>query len=107
MYLAYFMKVASPAHQIYDCTHISPIATLLFGESFSELSKSSERSKVIVNGWIHLRISELHAALIRNLRAEIESVLVVKVKNPSDENVCKKEILITRIVERILRIDAS
>ena len=77
---------------------------MLFGQSFSEATKGSQRTRVIVNGWIHLEISELHAAIVRRLQLEINDLLISKVENPQSETTTKQEI-VKSILVRILSHD--
>lgn len=77
---------------------------MLFGQSFSESIKSSRRSKVIVNGWIHLHISELHAAIIRRIQAEIQDLLMIKVENPHFNTKIRQDLIIS-ILKLILTLD--
>ena len=109
-FVVYFKKISSPSPSLYDCTEVSPVSLMLFGDSFSELVKS-KRSKVIVNKWIHLGISEIDAALIRKLRSEIEQILLIKAKQSYESleslqqnrpMLQKKQYLVTRILEKIL-----
>lgn len=82
------------------------MSVLLFGQSKNEKQKSS-RSKVIVNGWIHLRISELHSVLIRKIQREIESILASKVKVDHElyDIMREKEKVVTQLLEKLLEID--
>lgn len=91
--------------QIFDCTPVPTMAVLLFGQSQSEKQKSV-RSKVIVNGWIHLGISEVHAVLVRKVQREIESILSCKVKIQGDSTLLReKEMVVTKLMEKILKVD--
>jgi hypothetical protein len=79
---------------------------MLFGQSFSEATKGSHRTRVIVNGWIHLEIPELHAAIIRRLRWEIDNLLLSKVtESKLDMMDLKKLELVNSILTRILSHD--
>lgn len=107
-FVVYYKKISSPLAQLYDCTEVSPVSLMLFGDSFSELVKS-QRSKVIVNKWIHLGISEFNAVLIRKLRNEIEHILLAKAEGRtstagvhSAEYLQNKQYLVTSILEKIL-----
>jgi hypothetical protein len=77
---------------------------MLFGQNFSEATKGSHRSRVIVSGWIHLEISELHAAIVRRLQTEINELLLVKVATPQLD-MTKTHGLVTAILSRILSHD--
>lgn len=77
---------------------------MLFGHSSSEATKGSHRTRVIVNGWIHLEIPELHAAIVRRLRMEIDDLLLSKVTNP-EVDMTKKQELVNSILTRILSYD--
>lgn len=90
--------------QIYDVSSVSPVSLMLFGQSFSESIKSSRRSKVVVNGWIHLHISELHAAIIRRIQSEIQDLLIAKVENPHLNTTIKQDLIIASL-KIILTLD--
>jgi hypothetical protein len=97
-------QIASPNPSLFDATSVSPVALILFGQSFSEATKGSHRSRVIVNGWIHLEVAELHAAIVRRLQAEINSLLLLKVATPHLEMTRTAE-LVNAILSRILAHD--
>ena len=110
-FVVFYKKISSPLPNLFDCTEVSPVSLMLFGDSFSDLVKS-KRSKVVVNKWIHLNISEENAALIRKLRNEIELILLAKSEGRSRDSgggsihsieyVQKKQYLVTSILEKIL-----
>lgn len=109
-FVVYYKKISSPNAQLYDCTEVSPVSLMLFGDSFSE-SVGSKRSKVIVNNWIHLGISEYNAVLIRKLRDEVEQILLAKAdgvrvnaceKEKFAQSLQKKQYLVTSILEKLL-----
>jgi hypothetical protein len=95
---------------------IPPLALLLFGQSFSECAKSTVRSKVIVDGWIHLRISEVHAAMARKIKREINDLLGVVVSNTDDGNSSnihsnnssrERQEILTEAMEKLLRLTCA
>lgn len=85
---------------MYDATSVSPVALLLFGESFSEIVKGSHRTRVILDGWIHLEMSELHAAIVRRVRNEIDDLLTSLVSSPVINR--KRQNIINLILSKIL-----
>jgi hypothetical protein len=98
--------------QLFDCTPVPTMSVLLFGHSKSEKRKShshtNSRSKVVVNGWVHLRISELHAVIVRKIQREIESILTSKVQamNEESRNIMReKERVVTLLLEKLLEVD--
>lgn len=76
---------------------------MLFGQSFSETSKGSHRTRVIVDGWIHFEMSELHAAIVRRVQSEIDDLLVSLVSDPIINR--RKQNIINLILSKILSHD--
>lgn len=98
-YLAYYKKVASTNKvYIYDCTAVPVPAMMLFG---GELSIAKSRDRVIIDGWIQIKASELHAALYKRLQREIESMLIQRVESPQS-NIFARQTLLIQILTKLL-----
>ena len=65
-----------------DCTTVSPYALLLFGGS---LKVYHTHGVVTVDDWLKFRISPKAAALVKHLRAQMESMLLKKIVSPSED----------------------
>jgi ATP-dependent RNA helicase DHX36 len=95
-YLVYHTKVSSTKLYLYDVTCIPIGALLLFA---GDIFISRQRERIIVDGWIHLKMSELHAVLYKRLQAEIDSMLVVKIENTSSDISQQQKIIHDILIE--------
>ena len=97
-YLVYHTKVSSTKLYLHDVTSIPIGALLLFA---GDIFISRQRERIIVDGWIHLKMSELHAVLYKRLQAEIEAMLVVKIENTASD-ISKQQQIIHDILTELL-----
>ena len=92
----YHTKVSSTKLYLHDVTCIPIGALLLFA---GDIFISRQRERIIVDGWIHLKMSELHAVLYKRLQAEIDSMLVVKIENTSSDISQQQKIIHDILIE--------
>lgn len=105
-YIVYHKKVASTKVYLHDCTVVPSTAILLFGGDIliSRTRKGSNHEVgvlVTVGSWIHFKMNELHAVLFRRLQGEIESLLRIKVEDPTSD-VTKRQAVLVKVIETLL-----
>lgn len=101
-FIVYHKKVASDRVYLHDCTLVPAAAILLFGGDLhiSRVRKASFET-VTIGSWIHFKMSELHAVLFRRLQTEMESMLRIKVEDPSTD-ITKRQAVLVRVIEMLL-----
>jgi HrpA-like RNA helicase len=97
-YLVYYTKVASTKLFLHDCSSVPLPAILLFG---GDLTISKSRDRVIVDTWIQLKSSELHAVLYKRLQREIEGLLISKVETP-DADLADRQGILIAVLSKLL-----
>lgn len=78
-FLTYLEKVRTNQVFLRDCTVVSPAALLLFG---GELEVDHAAGRVLIDGWLRVKVPAKSAALVRKLREALEALLEKKVKEP-------------------------
>lgn len=68
-----------------DCTPINPLALLLFGGSLDIYRLANAKSVATIDRWLEFRIPMRHAALVKHLRLQMETVLLQKIVSPGEE----------------------
>ena len=81
-YCCYHEIVRTSKTYVRDCTTVSPYALLLFGGS---LKVYHSHGVVTVDDWLKFRISPKAAALVKHLRAQLESMLLKKIVSPTED----------------------
>ena len=81
-YCCYHEIVRTSKTYVRDCTTVSEFALLLFGGS---LKVYHTHGVVTVDNWLKFRISPKAAALIKHLRAQMESMLLKKIVSPTED----------------------
>lgn len=81
-YCCYHEIVRTSKTYVRDCTTVSEFALLLFGGS---LKVYHTHGVVTVDDWIKFRISPKAAALVKHLRAQMESMLLKKIVEPTKD----------------------
>jgi Helicase associated domain (HA2)/Oligonucleotide/oligosaccharide-binding (OB)-fold len=101
-FIVYHKKVASDRVYLHDCTLVPAAAILLFGGDLhiSRVRKGSFET-VTIGSWIHFKMSELHAVLFRRLQTEMESMLRIKVEDPTTD-ITKRQAVLVRVIEMLL-----
>lgn len=94
----YYTKVASTKLFIHDASSVPLPAILLFG---GDISISKSRDRILVDGWIQLKASELHAVLYKRLQREIETMLIKKVENPK-VNLSERQKIVRDVLVKLL-----
>lgn len=97
-YIVYYTKVASTKLFIHDASSVPLPAILLFG---GDISISKSRDRILVDGWIQLKASELHAVLYKRLQREIETMLIKKVENPK-VNLSERQKIVRDVLVKLL-----
>jgi hypothetical protein len=97
-FIAYYTKVESSKLFIHDATSVPLPAVMLFGGS---LAVSHSRDRIIVDGWIEVKASELHAVLYKRLQRELEDMLIRKIENPK-EDISFRQGVILDVLNRLL-----
>jgi HrpA-like RNA helicase len=81
-YCCYHEIVRTSKTYVRDCTTVSEFALLLFGGS---LKVYHTHGVVTVDDWLKFRISPKAAALVKHLRAQMESMLLKKIVSPAED----------------------
>lgn len=81
-YCCYHEIVRTSKTYVRDCTTVSEFALLLFGGS---LKVYHTHGVVTVDDWLKFRISPKAAALVKHLRAQMESMLLKKIVSPTED----------------------
>jgi HrpA-like RNA helicase len=81
-YCCYHEIVRTSKTYVRDCTTVSEFALLLFGGS---LKVYHTHGVVTVDGWLKFKISPKAAALVKHLRAQMESMLLKKIVSPEED----------------------
>lgn len=81
-YCCYHEIVRTSKTYVRDCTPVSEFALLLFGGS---LKVYHTHGVVTVDDWLKFRISPKAAALVKHLRAQMESMLLKKIVSPTED----------------------
>lgn len=84
---------------IFDASVIPHTALLIF--SGAELVRDWKKKRVVLNNWIEVELSELHAVLFRRLQREMQELLQLKVEDPRADIVQRKNSLCD-VVEALL-----
>jgi hypothetical protein len=100
-FVVYYKKIASSQVYLFDATAVPHVAVLLFGNGCHDFKISTKRDRVVVGGWIEMRVEELHAVLYKRLQQEIECLLRIKVEDPTHD-VADREKDLRFIVETLL-----
>lgn len=74
-WLAYFARVRTSRLFVRDSTMVSPFALLLFG---GDIVVRHERGDIVVDGWVIFKAQARVAVLAREVRRELDSVLLAK-----------------------------
>lgn len=86
---------------LFDATVVPHVAVLLFGNGCHDFRIGRKRDRVIVSGWVEMKVSELHAVLYKRLQQEIECLLRLKVEN-SQLDITERQRDLRYIVETLL-----
>ncbi len=78
-FLTYLEKVRTSQVFLRDCTVVSPAALLLFG---GQLEVDHAAGRVLIDGWLRVKVPAKIAALVRKLREALEALLEKKVNEP-------------------------
>ncbi len=78
-FLTYLEKVRTSQVFLRDCTVVSPAALLLFG---GKLEVDHAAGRVLIDGWLRVKVPAKTAALVRKLREALEALLEKKVNEP-------------------------
>lgn len=97
-YIVYYTKVASNKLYLHDCSSVPLPAVLLFG---GDIAISKNRERIMVDGWIQLKTSELHAVLYKRLQREIEGLLICKVEDPF-ANITQRQACLAKVISLLL-----
>lgn len=81
-YCCYHDIMRTTKTYVRDCTTVSELALLLFGGS---LKIYHMHGVVTVDDWLMFRISPKAAALVKHLRAQMESMLLKKIVSPKED----------------------
>jgi len=81
-FVTYLEKVRTSQVYLRDCTVVSPAALLLFG---GQLEVDHAAGRVLIDGWLRLKVPAKTAALVRKLREALEALLQKKVTEPRRE----------------------
>ena len=98
-FIVYYTKVASTKLFIHDASTVPLPAILLFG---GDISISKNRDRVLIDGWIQLKASELHAVLYKRLQREIEAMLIKKIESPN-ESLAARQNLLKEAISKLLK----
>lgn len=82
-FLTYLEKMRTSQVFMRDCTVVSPSAIVLFG---GRIEVDHAHSRVLIDGWIQIKVPAHIAALIGQLRRSLEQVLKKKVMTPKGES---------------------
>lgn len=74
------------------------MAVLMFG---GDLTISKTRDKLVVGGWIGMKMSEVHAVLFCQLQREVDMVLRAKVEDPH-KDVTAQQMGLRRVLGSLL-----
>lgn len=77
-FIVFSEKMKTTRIFVRDCTVASPLSILLFG---GHIQVDHRSGIVLVDGWIKIKIPGRSAAILLQLREEIEEILQIKVKN--------------------------
>ncbi|XP_068136975.1 ATP-dependent DNA/RNA helicase DHX36 [Hyperolius riggenbachi] len=80
-WLVYHLKMKTSNIFLYDCTEVSPYSLLFFGGDIS-IQKDGEQDTVAVDEWIVFQSPVRIACLVKDLKAELDSLLKEKIENP-------------------------
>jgi hypothetical protein len=81
-YCCFHEIVKTSKTYVRDCTTVSEFALLLFGGS---LKVYHTHGVVTVDGWLKFKLSPKAAALVKHLRAQMESMLLRKIVSPEED----------------------
>lgn len=85
---------------IFDASVIPHTALLIF--SGAELVRDRKKGRVVLNNWIEVEISELHAVLFRRLQREMQELLQLKVEDPLSADIGQRKNSLCDVVEALL-----
>ena len=99
-WLIYHQRVRTTNVFVRDATPVSPLALLLFG---GQLDVRAASGTVTCDRWMTFQASPVAAAMVRETRASLDSVLAAKLSDPS----ASLEALGGAVVPAVLRLLAS
>lgn len=98
-WLAFFSKVKTSRVFVRDATMVSPYAILLFG---GDIEVRHEQGQLLVDGWMLFKAPARVAVLVRELRRNLDSMLLRKFANPDVDVV--EDVQSRAVSDAILRL---